>query len=118
MNKTVTFHDPCFLAKHADIVEEPREILRSIPGLTLVEMIHSGRDGLCCGGGGGGIWLDRKKGERLAEWRLEEALASGADTVVTACPYCLSMLEDSVKNDEKFSPIKVMDICELAFEAL
>ena len=118
IEKRATYHDPCFLAKHNAIYEEPREILGSIEGLEIVEMEHNRRDALCCGGGGGGVWLDRKKGERLAEVRLEEADASGADILVTACPFCLSMMEDAAKNDERRRRIRVMDLCELACEAL
>jgi Fe-S oxidoreductase len=118
INKKATYHDPCFLAKHGGIHEEPREILRGIEGLEVVEMKHNRCDALCCGGGGGGVWLDRKKGERLAEARLEEALASGADILVTSCPFCLSMMEDAAKNDERCSRLRVMDLCELACEAL
>jgi Fe-S oxidoreductase len=118
VRKTVTYHDPCFLAKHSCICEEPRKILESVEGLTVVEMEHNRKAGICCGGGGGGVWLDRKKGERLGEVRLEEALSTRADVIVTACPFCMSMLEDAARSDVKFEHIQVMDICELAFEAL
>jgi Fe-S oxidoreductase len=118
IKKTITYHDPCFLAKHNSICEEPREILKSIEGLTTVEMEHNRKAGICCGGGGGGIWLDRKKGERLGEVRLEEALSAGAETIVTACPFCLSMLEDAAKGESRFEHIEIMDICELALNAL
>ncbi|HBE44890.1 MAG TPA: Fe-S oxidoreductase [Deltaproteobacteria bacterium] len=118
INKIVTFHDPCFLSKHNHIVSEPREILKSLPGIELREMEHHSVKSICCGGGGGGIWLDRKKGERLTEIRLEETLSTKADILVTACPLCLSMLEDTVKNDNRFEPIEVMDICELVLEGI
>lgn len=118
VEKKVTFHDPCFLAKHNNIFEEPREILNGIPGINLVEMNHNRRNGICCGGGGGGVWLDREKGERLAEVRLLEALSAGAEVVVTSCPFCLAMLEDAALSDSKLEHIQVMDICELICEAL
>jgi Fe-S oxidoreductase len=114
----VTFHDPCFFSKHMGIAEEPRDILDSIPGLERVEMEHSGRNSLCCGGGGGGIWRDTRKGERLAEVRLDEALASGAEVVVTACPYCLSMLEDARAGGNKYQKLAITDICELVWKGI
>jgi len=117
-DKVVTFHDPCFLSKHNNIVKEPREILQFLPGIQLREMAHSGMKSICCGGGGGGIWLDRKKGERLAERRLEEALQTKADILITACPLCLSMLEESVKGDSRFESIEIMDISELVLEGI
>lgn len=113
IEKKVTFHDPCFFSKHLDIIDKPREILVAIPGIELVEMEHYGKKSLCCGGGGGGIWRDTRKGERLSEIRLDEALEVGASTVVTSCPYCLSMLEDGRQGDVKYQNLEIMDICEL-----
>lgn len=118
INKIVTFHDPCFLSKHNHITKEPREILESLPGIELREMEHHGSKSICCGGGGGGIWLDRKKGERLAEIRLGEALQTKADILVTACPLCLSILEDAAKNDNRFEHIEIMGICELVMKGI
>lgn len=113
IEKKVTFHDPCFFSKHLDIIDQPRKILQEIPGIEIVEMEHYGKKSLCCGGGGGGIWRDVKKGERLSEVRLDEALAVGAQLVVTNCPYCLSMLEDARQGDEKYKILEIMDIFEL-----
>ncbi|HPW37470.1 MAG TPA: (Fe-S)-binding protein [Syntrophorhabdus sp.] len=118
INKRIAFHDPCFLCKHNKIIDEPREILKSISGAEFVEMEHCGAKSMCCGGGGGGVFLDRKKGERLSEIRLDEAVRSGADILVTACPLCLSMLGDSAKSDDRYSDIRIMDICELVLEAV
>lgn len=113
IEKKATFHDPCFFSKHRDIIDQPREILAAIPGIEMVEMEHYGKKSLCCGGGGGGIWRDTKKGERLSEIRLDEALKVDATLVVTSCPYCLSMLEDGRQGDEKYQVLEIMDICEL-----
>ena len=87
--KKVTYHDPCYLGRHNGIFDEPREILRRIPGLTLLDMADSGDASLCCGGGGGRIWMDTPKGERFSDIRLEQARDIGARVLVTACPYCL-----------------------------
>jgi Fe-S oxidoreductase len=118
LDKKITYHDPCYLSKHNCVIEEPREILRTIPGVQLIEMEHFGKRSLCCGGGGGGVWRDTKKGERLAEIRLEEALKAEVDTLVTACPYCLMMLEESRISDDKFKNIQIMDICEIILEGI
>ncbi len=83
------------------------------PGIEIVEMEHNGRKSLCWGGGGGGIWRDAKKGERLSVIRLDEALKTGAEMVVTSCPYCLSMLEVARDGDKKYQKMKIIDICEL-----
>jgi Fe-S oxidoreductase len=100
------------------LFDEPRNILDSMPGLVRVEMEHFGRNSLCCGGGGGGIWRDTKKGERLAEVRLDEALRTDADVVVTSCPYCLSMLEDAKRGEGKYDNMEIMDICELVWKGI
>jgi Fe-S oxidoreductase len=117
-DKRVTFHDPCFFSKHLNIIAQPREILDRMQGIERREMEHSGKKSLCCGGGGGGIWRDAKKGERLSEIRLDEALGTGADIIVTSCPYCLSMLEDARQADEKYRQIEIMDICELVVKGM
>ncbi len=93
--RTVTYHDPCYLGRHNGIFDEPREILNGIPGLTLREMADYRNNSLCCGGGGGRVWMETIKGERFSDLRLEQARAVGADLLVTACPYCISMFEDS-----------------------
>lgn len=111
--RKVTFHDPCFFSKHRNIVDQPRELLDGMKSLERVEMKHAGKNSMCCGGGGGGIWRDVKKGERLAEIRLDEALETGAEILVTGCPYCLSMLEDARQGDKKYQKLAIMDICEL-----
>jgi len=102
VHKRVAYHDPCLFSKHHSIITEPREVLRNIPGIELVEMEHSGEKSFCCGGGGGGVWRDTARGERLAEIRLEEALKTGADILATACPYCLAMLEESARGEERY----------------
>ena len=113
LNKKVTYHDSCYLGRHNGIYDEPREVLRGIPGIELVEMPRSRENSLCCGGGGGGIWMETKKGERFADIRLEEAIATGASVLAVACPFCMSMLEDSVLSLDKGDVIEIKDIAEL-----
>jgi len=117
-NSKVAYHDPCYLGRHNDIYDEPREVLKSIPGLELVELPYYRENSLCCGGGGGRIWMETKKGERFADLRIEQAVESGASILAVACPYCLSNFEDSVLTLEKSDVIEVRDIAELVQEAI
>jgi Fe-S oxidoreductase len=113
----VTYHDPCYLTRHNDETAAPRQILEAIPGLEPVEMTHSGIDALCCGGGGGRMWLETEPGERFADIRVQEALATGAEVLVTACPFCIACLEDSLKA-QGIQELVVMDVAEIAAQAL
>lgn len=117
LNKRVVYHDPCTLGRQNKIYDEPREVLRSIPGLELVEIENFSREySLCCGGGSGGLWLDWPMDERMVDIRIKQVLDVGAEILAVACPYCLSMFEASIKTmDVK---IEVKDISELLVEAL
>jgi len=114
----VTYHDPCYLGRHNGIYDEPREALKKIPGLELIEMADSREDSLCCGGGGGRIWMETPKGERFSELRVEQAVAAGAEVLVTSCPYCITNFEDSRLNLEKSDVIEIKDITEILQEAI
>ena len=116
--KKITYHDPCYLGRHNDIYDEPREILKNIPGLELNEMTESRVDSLCCGGGGGRVWMETQKGERFGDLRIEQAIGVGAELLVTCCPYCITMFEDSritMGFDEK---IEIKDITEIIQEVI
>ncbi len=115
---TVTYHDPCYLGRHAGEYEAPRELLQAIEGLTLVEMPRNRESSLCCGGGGGGLWMDLPMEERFAVMRVQEAQETGATIIATACPYCTSMLEDAIKTLDLEEEICVKDVAELLSEAL
>jgi len=117
LNFKVTYHDPCTLGRQSGVYGEPRRVLRSIPGLELVEIEEFNRDSsVCCGGGGGGIWLDWPKGERLSDLRVRQAAQTGAKVLAVACPYCMQMFEDSVKT--MGIELEVKDIAELLAESL
>jgi len=118
LNKKVTYHDSCYLGRHNDVYDEPRQILESIPGLELVEMYNLRDNSLCCGGGGGRIWEETKKGERFSDMRIEQALEVGANILAAACPYCMVNFEDSVLTSGKSDIIEVKDIAELVQEAI
>ncbi len=109
----VTYHDPCYLGRHNNIFEEPREVLGSVPGLEFVEMAESRKDSLCCGGGGGRIWMETPKEERFADIRLQQALDVGAEVLVTSCPYCIVNFEDSSLSLEDGEALQIKDITEI-----
>ncbi|MCL0093774.1 (Fe-S)-binding protein [Dehalococcoidia bacterium] len=111
--KKVTWHDPCYLGRHNGIYDEPREVLKKIPGLQLNEMPDSLEDSLCCGGGGGRIWMETPKGERFSDLRLEQAIGVGAEVLVTSCPYCISNFEDSKLTLDVGEGIEIQDITEI-----
>jgi len=116
--KKVAYHDPCYLGRHNGIFDEPREALKKIPGLALIELPESRVDSLCCGGGGGRIWMETQKGERFSEIRLQQVLDVGAEVLVTACPYCITMFEDSRLTLEVTERLEVKDITEIIQESI
>jgi len=113
----VVYHDPCTLGRQMEVYEEPREVLKSIPGLKLVEVPTFNREfSVCCGAGAMGLWRDWPEDERLANFRLEQIIKTGADVVAVACPYCLQMFEETIKSMGVELP--VMDISEILHESL
>ena len=116
--KKVTYHDPCYLGRHNGVYDEPREVLRKIPGLEFKEILESRSDSLCCGGGGGRVWMETLKGERFSDIRIEQALEVGADVLATSCPYCITMLEDSKVTMNVAEKIEVKDITEIIQELI
>jgi len=116
--KKVTYHDPCYLGRHNGIYDEPREVLKQIPGLELIEMPDSREDSLCCGGGGGRIWMDTPQAERFSDLRLKQAKEAGAEVLVTACPYCITNFEESRLNLEYDEVLEIKDITEIIQEVI
>jgi len=114
----VTYHDPCYLGRHAGIYDAPRDVLKAIPGLELVEMDHSRERSLCCGGGGAGAWMERAKGERLGDLRVLEAQKSGAKVIAAACPYCVQMLEASILGLGMEDELSVRTVSELLLDSI
>jgi Fe-S oxidoreductase len=119
---SVPFHDPCFLGRVNDVYEEPRSVLRSIPGLEVVEMTHNRENALCCGGGGGGMWMDgfhwEKAELRLSDLRVREAVDAGADILAVACPYETPRFEDATKTVVGAERLRVRDLAELLAESM
>jgi len=119
IKKKITYHDPCFLGKRSGIYNEPRKILKSIPGLELLEMRRSKENSFCCGGGAGRIWTEESTPEnRPSINRVKEALELGVNVITTACPFCITTLEDAVKVLNADEKITVKDITELVWEAI
>jgi Fe-S oxidoreductase len=116
--KKVTYHDPCYLGRHNGIFDEPRGILKQVGGLELREMPDSRKDSLCCGGGGGRVWMETQKGERFSDLRLAQALEVGAEVLVTACPYCVTMFEDSRLTLDVVDRLEIKDITEIIQEVI
>jgi len=116
--KDLTYHDPCYLGRHNGIYDEPREVLKKIPGLELDEMPDSRENSLCCGGGGGRIWMETPKGERFSDLRLEQAIGVGAKVLATCCPYCITNFEDSRVNMEYEGVLEIKDITEIIQEVI
>jgi len=116
--KDLTYHDPCYLGRHNGIYDEPREVLKKIPGIELDEMPDSRENSLCCGGGGGRIWMETPKGERFSDLRLEQAIGVGAKVLATCCPYCITNFEDSRVNMEYEGVLEIKDITEIIQEVI
>ena len=116
--KKVAYHDPCYLGRHNGVYEEPRTVLTSIPGLSLVELPEAKADSLCCGMGGGRIWAETEKHERFSNLRVEQAIECKAQELVTSCPYCITALEDSRLVMNHADDIQVKDITEIIQEVL
>jgi Fe-S oxidoreductase len=117
VERTVTYHDPCFLGRENQIYDEPRKLLESIPGINFKELDRSRERSLCCEGGGGRMWIDIP-GEKLAERRVRDAVEVEAEVIATACPFCLSTLEDAILTSGYEGAIEALDIVELAAQAL
>ena len=116
--KKITYHDPCYLGRHNGVYDEPRGVLKKIPGLELNEMPESREDSLCCGMGGGRIWAETEKHERFSNLRVEQAIELGAEEVVTSCPYCITALEDSRLVMNHADDIQIKDITEILQEVI
>ncbi|MBK7106295.1 MAG: 4Fe-4S dicluster domain-containing protein [Ignavibacteriae bacterium] len=116
VNSKITYHDSCYLGRYNQIYNSPRNSLNSVAGLELLEMDRNKDKGFCCGAGGGRMFLEETEGTKINVNRTEEAISTGAETVASACPFCMTMLTDGVKAFEKQEEINVKDIAEIILE--
>ncbi len=113
---SVTYHDSCYLGRYNNIFDQPRDVLKSVPGITLREMEKSREKSFCCGAGGGRMWMEEKAGTKINQARTEQALATGAETIATACPFCLTMMRDGVQALGAEDNVRVKDFSEILAE--
>ncbi len=118
VNETITFHDSCYLGRYNEVYDPPREILKSLPGVKLVEMERNRETGMCCGAGGGLMWMEEDTGHRINVARTEQALAVNPSVISSGCPYCLTMLSDGTKAKEVEDNVKTYDVAELLEKAV
>ncbi|WP_339063770.1 (Fe-S)-binding protein [Tepidibacillus marianensis] len=118
VKERITYHDSCYLGRYNENYDAPRLILKSIPGVELLEMQRSRQDAMCCGAGGGLMWLEEKEGARINVLRTEQALQLNPTTIATACPYCLTMISDGTKAKGVEEEVKTLDVVELLERSL
>lgn len=114
---TLTFHDSCYLGRYNNIYDQPRKLLEKT-GIKLKEMSDTRQDSFCCGGGGGAMWLETAADTRVNKHRLEQSLAVNADTVTTACPYCLIMFDDALRSKGIADQVQILDLVEIINQAI
>jgi len=114
----ITYHDSCYLGRYNKLYDEPRNAIKAIPGVDLVEMKRSRDKGFCCGAGGARMFMEEPIGKRVNIERTEEALALQPNIIGTACPFCMTMLTDGVKSKDAADTVQVRDIAELVLEAV
>jgi len=115
---TVTFHDPCYLGRYQGEYDAPRSLVGDVATETPVEMRRSGRESFCCGAGGAQMWMEEKIGTRVNEERVRQAYEVGATTIATACPFCMTMIDDGVKSTGREEEVRVLDIAELMLQSV
>ncbi|KRF13275.1 (Fe-S)-binding protein [Paenibacillus sp. Soil787] len=113
VRERITYHDSCYLGRYNEVYEEPRNVLRAIPGVELVEQDRSRENSMCCGAGGGMMWMEETAGTRVNVARTEQLLSVKPTVISSACPYCLTMVEDGAKLKEVEEQVKARDIAEI-----
>ncbi|PEY33992.1 hypothetical protein CN354_18370 [Bacillus cereus] len=113
IEETITYHDSCYLGRYNEVYEAPRNILKAIPGVNVVEMERNRETGMCCGAGGGLMWMEETTGSRINVARTEQALATSPSIIGTGCPYCLTMISDGTKAKEVEEQVQTLDITEI-----
>ncbi|WNR42213.1 (Fe-S)-binding protein [Paenibacillus roseipurpureus] len=118
VKERITYHDSCYLGRYNEVYEEPRNVLRAIPGVELVEQSRSRENSMCCGAGGGMMWMEETAGTRVNVARTEQLLSVKPTVISSACPYCLTMVEDGTKLKEVEEQVKARDIAEILAQSV
>ncbi len=114
----ITYHDSCYLGRQNGIYEQPRQVASALPGLELTEMALNRKKGFCCGAGGGHMWIEESRGERVNHLRTDQFFATGAETVVTSCPFCLQMFEEGIgaREGEGRRAVDLIELLDVAID--
>lgn len=114
----VVYHDSCYLGRQNDIYTAPRKVIGSLAGIEVVEMPRNGTKAMCCGAGGGQMWMEDRVGTKINVERTAQALATGAETIAVACPFCYVMIDDGVRGEGREDDVQVKDISMVLLDAL
>ena len=117
-NERITYHDPCYNARHNDVWKGAREVIEAIPGTEYGELHRHGHGTFCCGAGGARMWMEERMGKKVNTERTDEALASASDTVAVGCPFCNIMLSDGVTERNADDRMKVRDVAQILLESI
>ncbi|MCX5835937.1 MAG: (Fe-S)-binding protein, partial [Deltaproteobacteria bacterium] len=118
VERLFTYHDSCFLGRYNNIYDQPRTILRAVPGMKMTEMDKNLTKSFCCGAGGARMWMEEDIGERINNMRTDQAIAVQAGTVAVGCPFCLTMISDGIKARSVEETMAVLDIAEIVWRAM
>jgi Fe-S oxidoreductase len=118
LEKTITYHDPCYLARHNDVWKGARLVIESIPGTEYEELHRHGHKTFCCGAGGGRMWMEEHMGKKCNVERTDEALASASDTLAVGCPFCNVMLNDGITERKADRDMAVRDVAQILLESV
>jgi Fe-S oxidoreductase len=116
--EAVAYHDSCYLGRYNDEYEAPRSVLENVPGLTVINPKRSKDKGFCCGAGGGRMFMEEHEGKRVNIERTDELLATGATTIAVNCPFCMTMMNDGVKSNDKAEEVQVRDVSEILLSSV
>jgi Fe-S oxidoreductase len=116
--RKVTFHDPCYLGRHNQVFEAPRELLGADQGLEVLEMPRSKDMSFCCGAGGARAWMEESRGTRISQARVDEAAGTGAEVIATGCPFCSQMLGSTPVPSNSEQQIEIQDVAVLMLDAV